>query len=412
MKMNQELIYIRLTEEHKFERIFNKEDCFDTFINGFKLIMINSKLIRSVYVNDTILRTYPIKNNLKEIAQNLLDTIGGYYDLVIASDIHLHCFHLELMLALSRKDRIKRVIVAGDILYKEPYEEQRPSVKQATEATSKILTTNLPLIYEAETMKITDSDLTDKDKFIWLTGNHDKPTSVPSTCKKLITLLEHLALVYEAKVGDYEFRIQHSALEDEYDPRITRPEKLSDKFDKYMTGNKYLILGHDWHYCRYKNDDIVNKYEEDNKHKVFLIGVGKYTLTDEYAEDGPEYIFYDGTSDVRGKFNLVLAFDLDQQCVQANIEKQSHMICSDNIRAITPINMTDTVCPYEMFGGGKLPIKHHYLILILIIVLVLIVILVICIVTACSKLNNNLMMESVRNEHRFDYVTWWGEFTR
>ena len=391
--MNQELVYLKLNEEHKFERVFDKDIRFDTFINGFKLVFINSNVIRQVYVNDTILRSYPLKTDVKLMTQNLLDTLGGYYDLVVSSDIHLHCFHLELLIQLSREDRIKRVVIAGDVLYKIPYNEQRPSVKRATDAITKLLTNNLSFIYEAESMKITDSDVTERDKLIWITGNHDRTTSVPQQCSKLITLLEHLALVFETNIGGYEFRIQHGALEDEYDPRSSRPEPLSEKYDKYITGNRYLILGHEMKYNRYKNDDLVNNYTIEHKHSVYRVSIGKFTLTDEYTDDGPEFIIDDGSKDgLRGKFGMAVAFDLYQQCVEANVTKQVHYICTDNIRAVTPINATDDFQEFEMFGGKASVISYKWIILVIVLMcLIVAVIIVTCIsMSHCCCHNSDL----------------------
>lgn len=394
--MNQIGLYYKINDSYQFIEVTDEQDKFKTFINGFRIIFINSKEIKHIFIDDRILVSQPLTTNLKQLTDQLLTLIKNKYDLAITSDIHLHQFHLKLTFELAKSKQIKHVVINGDVLFKIPYSDQQPSRKKATDEICKILNDNLNIIHEAETFNIKFSDLSDNDKVIWLSGNHDKVTSLAPSFPKLETLIKHLAFVYECKIGKFNFRIQHGALMNELDPRITRPEELSNKYDKYMTGNNYLVLGHSYDYCMYNNEEIINEYKEVNKHNVFYISIGTYTKTDEYVENGPEYIVQiDSALEERGQFDFKLAFDLHLKCTESNF-KTSHLLCTDNIRCITPINTNEDFYQFEMYGAGldfksmdQSKKKKMIITIVAAVVIVVVVIIVVCVVSNRKKKNGD-----------------------
>lgn len=381
--MNQIEITYRINEKYEFVLVNDRDAMFEAFYNGFKLVLINEKTIKHIYINDHELRNQPIisTETAEKIVESFLEMNEGIYDLAVSSDIHLHVFHLKFMIALAKHKSIKRVVIGGDLFLKWDYNKQPYSRKQATDELSKILTENIDIIYTNDKKIISDSDLKEENKFIWLTGNHDKCSSISDKYPELQEKIKSLPWICNFSIGKYNFRIQHGAYLEHENPvdDSLEPDNIRPEFDQYMEKNNYLILGHRTQYYFDKLEKLVKKYLEENKRTVYKLEIGKFEITEETTEDGPMYIYINGKQDTSWEY---YGFDLFWQCAQELVNKKSHLICTNNIRACTPLKTSDKFYEYEMYGGET---KKNIWIYIVISIIITIMIIIICIVVYNNK---------------------------
>ncbi len=403
--MNQSLSVYRI-HDNKLVVVNDEEAKFETYYNGFKIVFINENIIRHVHINDTELRNKPLisDKDVEYIVQSLHELLHDNFDLAVTSDIHLHVFHFKLMIALSQSSFIKRVVINGDLLLKWDYFKQPYSRKNATNEICKIINDNIDLFHIGYNINVNESDV-DEHKIVYLSGNHDKLTStavdsfkegVFSSPKgeatvnkypKLKDLYINLPWIYTTKIGKYTFRVQHGAYLDSEDPKdpsinvdIIRPE-----FDAFMEKNSYLILGHESSYYLYKMDDVADKYFEETKHRTYEIDIGSYKIKDENAEDGPIYINMMENKPYDKDLTRYIALDLFWECEQKQIEKGSHLICTDNFRLITPVKAPEKIYQFEMFGGET---KHINLWIWIIAVFIIICVVIITFITIKIDVKN------------------------
>ena len=286
----QRLICLKIDSDGNYLDVINEQDQFQTFIHGFKLVVVMLNRIDHVYIDEGKLT----------FDSNLVDKFWREYyhninaDFIVTSDIHLNLFHFLFTKSLCRFT--DKMFINGDLLYKESYDKQTDEIKRLTDQ-----------IY---------AEIQLPENCIWIAGNHD--IGLP------------LSLSEEIDVRGNHYTIQHGVLPLDTDPRKVRPKKLTEANIALFSGSNYLILGHDWKYCMFRHDELINEYKQVNKESLFSISSGEYKLEETKVINGPLYLI-DGQV---GFFKLKLALDLHWKCMKLNIESGCHIICTDNVRSL------------------------------------------------------------------------------
>ncbi len=304
--MNQRLICLKIDSDGNYIDMIDEQDQFQTFIHGFKLVIVISNRIDHVYIYEGKLK----------FDSDLVDKFWSHCyhcinsDFIATSDIHLNLFHFLFAKSLCRYTN--KLFINGDLLYKVPYDKQSDESKKLTDQ-----------IY---------AEIQLPENLIWIAGNHDM--GVP------------LSLSEEIDVGINHFTIQHGVLPLDNDPRKVRPKELTESNIALFSGSNYLILGHDWKYCMFRHDELIDEYKQANKESLFRVSSDEFKLEKTKVINGPLYLIYGQV----GLFKLKLALDLHWKCMKSNIESGCHIICTDNVRSLfTQFNWLKNSLPDHEF---------------------------------------------------------------